>query len=234
MFSVALIGADGAGKTTITRRLVHTLPLPVQYIYMGDNPASTNVMLPTKHFVRAIARARGANPHTLGPPDPQRVRPQPRGAVRRLLGCVKSALSLIHDITDEWFRQAVAWYYQARGRIVLFDRHFFSDYYASDIKTGGQRTLCRRIHGFLLTHLYPKPDLVIYLDAPAEVLFARKGEGTLESLERRRQDYLQLRSVVRSFTVVDASRSEDEVAREVTDRICDFYTARNRKVRRGV
>ena len=54
----------------------------------------------------------------------------------------------------------------------------------------------RRIHGYNLRRLYPRPDLVILLDAPAEVFFARKGEGTLESIESRRQEYLAQRDDV--------------------------------------
>jgi hypothetical protein len=62
MFTVALIGPDGAGKTTIGRRLEHALPRPVKYIYMGVNLDSSNVMLPTTRLVKAIKRALGAPP----------------------------------------------------------------------------------------------------------------------------------------------------------------------------
>ena len=100
---------------------------------------------------------------------------------------MRSGLSLANRMCEEWFRQGLAWYYQFRGQIVLFDRHYFSDYYAYDIAAGnGGRPLGRRIHGFMLKYLYPKPNLIIYLDAPAELLFARKGEGTLKALEHRR------------------------------------------------
>jgi thymidylate kinase len=75
-------------------------------------------------------------------------------------------------------------------------------------------------------HIYPKPDLVIYLDAPAEVLFARKGEGTIAALERRRQEYLEMRNLVKHFAVVDASQPEDDVARRVTELIWEFYNMR--------
>jgi thymidylate kinase len=67
---------------------------------------------------------------------------------------------------------------------------------------------------------------VIYLDAPAEVLFARKGEGGLELLERRRQDYLNLRNLVDHFAIVDASLPEDDVARAVTEMIENFHRAK--------
>src|SRR5262249_22729197 len=120
--------------------------------------------------------------------------------------------------------QGLAWYYQRRGNIVLFDRHFFSDFYAHDIARNGRpRPLSKRIHGFMLEHVYPKPDLVILLDAPVEVLFARKGEGTLKALEHRRQEYLQMQSLVKHFAVVDARQSAEDVARDVTGLVKEFH-----------
>ena len=230
MFTVALIGPDGAGKTTIGRRIEHMLPLPVKYVYMGVNLDSSNHMLPTTRLLKAIKRARGAAPDVAGPPDPNRVRTRPKGFVKQALVGLKSGLRMTNRIGEEWFRQALAWYYQRRGNIVLFDRHFFSDYYAYDIANQrADRRLSDRIHGFILNRVYPKPDLVIYLDAPAEVLFARKGEGTIEALERRRQEYMSLQGVVKHFALVDATQPQEVVAREVTNLIRDFYNQRTGK-----
>jgi len=224
MFTVALIGLDGAGKTTLGRRLEHMFPLPVKYLYMGVNRDSSNYMLPTTRLIHMIKRTSGTKPERAGPPHPAQPAPRPKGMVKRGAASLKSSLSLVNQLAEEWFRQGLAWCYQSRGYIVLFDRHFFSDYYASDIAVGREgRSLHRRIHGFLLDRVYPKPDLVIYLDAPAEVLFARKGEGTIESLEHRRQGYLQMRSFVKHFAVVDASQPADDVAQEVARLVWDFY-----------
>src|SRR4029079_7795728 len=110
--------------------------------------------------------------------------------------------------------------------VVLFDRHFFADYYAADIAGGNDRSLGRRIHGFVLGRLYPRPDLVIYLDAPAEVLFARKVEGTIESLEERRREYLQMGSLVEHFVVVDGTQSRDKVTAQVAALIEEFHRTR--------
>jgi cytidylate kinase len=57
MFTVALIGPDGAGKTTISRRLEHELPLPVKYVYMGINTVASNHMLPTTRLACAMKRS---------------------------------------------------------------------------------------------------------------------------------------------------------------------------------
>lgn len=228
MFTVALIGPDGAGKTTIGRRLEQTLPLPIKYLYMGVNLDASNRMLPTTRLLHAIKKRNGAEPDTAGPPDPSRSVPRPKGPVKRVAANVKGALGLANRIAEEWFRQSVAWSYQRRGYIVLFDRHFFADYHAYDIAASGEkRTLRSRLHGIMLERVYPKPDLVIYLDAPGEVLFARKGEGTVALLEARRRDYLQMRDLVKNFVVVDASQTTEAVMRDVTERICEFHRRRH-------
>ena len=233
MFTVALIGPDGAGKPTIGKRLKQTLPVPVKYYYMGVNPDAINVALPTTRLINALKRAMGAPPDKAGPPDPMRIRGPRQGLVKRSLYGIKSILSLVNRLSEEWFRQGLAWYYQRRGNIVVFDRHFFLDYYAYDVVgNGGEQSLARRIHGFILLHAYPRPDLVLYLDAPAEVLFARKGEGTLEALERRRQDYLQMREHVPHFVVVDATRPIDDVVHTVGQTIMDYHQAAVRRKER--
>lgn len=227
MFTVALIGSDGAGKTTIGRRLASEMPQVIKYVYMGVNLEASNLVLPTTRLLLEVKRALGRRPDMSGPPDPTRKKPKPKSSVKRAASGLKSLLRLANRLGEEWFRQIIAWNYQRRGYIVLFDRHFFSDYYAHDIAgEDPERPLTSRIHGFVLDRLYPKPDLIILLDAPAELLYARKGEGTPALLERRRQEYLQLKDRIEHFAVVDASQEEDVVAQEVAALIGDFGQTR--------
>ncbi len=229
MVTVALIGADGAGKTTIGRRLEKESTLPIKYIYMGINPEASNHLLPTTRVMLRIKRALGKSSHMGGPPDPTRSKPRYKSFLKRVLFGLKSNLRIAHQLGEEWYRQCFAWYYQRRGYVVIFDRHYYADYYAHDI--GGdasRRPLSRRIHGFFLNRLYPKPDLVILLDAPARLLFARKREGTVSLIERRRQEYWQLRDRVPHFAVVDADHPVDDVTRHVLEVIQDFSQGKNR------
>src|SRR3954470_13271890 len=193
--AVALIGPDGAGKTSITRRVAELLPVPSRTIYMGVNLESSTLMLPTTRLILTAKRARGGRPDLpVSAPEPGAPRQRPLRA--RALRSLKSGVRMTNWIAEEWFRQAVAAYARSRGQVVIFDRHFFCDYYAYDVvPRHGERPLSARVHGFLLARAYPKPDLVIYLDAPTKVLYARKQEGTLEFLEERRQDYLSLADV---------------------------------------
>jgi thymidylate kinase len=218
MTTVALVGLDGAGKTTVAKRLERSLPVPTRYVYMGLNRDASTHVLPTTRIVRAVrgararARAGRAAPVTTGSagtvPDGGGVPMAPR---RGRLG---TAVRLANRLAEEWFLQMVVWFHQARGRVVIIDRHFLSDFYGTDV-LAQERTLGRRLHGLALARFYPKPDLMVFLDAPPEVVFARKGEGTIESLTDRREDYLRLRDVVPRFAVVDADRPVDDVEGDV-------------------
>ena len=230
-FSVALIGPDGAGKTSITKRVGELLPVPSTRIYMGVNLESSSLMLPTTRLILMLKRARGGRPDlTVSAAGARAKRPRPLR--ERILRSTKAGVRMTNWMAEEWFRQAVAAYARRRGRVVLFDRHFFCDYYAYDVEPRhGDRPLSARVHGLVLARAYPKPDMVVYLDAPAAVLHGRKGEGTLEFLEERRQDYLRLAAVFERFVVVDAARPADVVAADVADLILRHLASEDVRVR---
>src|SRR4051795_7591995 len=235
--SVALIGCDGAGKTTVARALEADPGLSVRYLYMGVSKDSIDRALPTTRLAHAIKRRLGAPPDTAGPREQPGSAPPPASLPRRIKRTARGppprapppaggppaphqrsargALRLANLLAEEWYRQLLAGYYRRRGHTVIFDRHYLADFHHADM-AGHAPTLSRRLHGMMLSRFYPRPDLVIFLDAPPEVLHARKGEGTLTSLARRRQEYLQLADGAERFEVVDATRPLDEVVTLVT------------------
>jgi thymidylate kinase len=214
MATIALIGADGAGKTTVTRMLERSGLLRFKYLYMGVNTSSSNVALPTSRLADYLkGRTRqGRLPAAAGGGSG-------KGATRKT-NAVWAAGRFANRVAEEWFRQGVSLWYQLRGFTVLYDRHFLFDF-APGI---GERTepLDKRLHRWLLRHVYPRPGLVIFLDAPGEVLFSRKGESTIEELERRRQAVLRLGEGMPGFVRVDATRPLAEVYDEVSRCILRF------------
>jgi thymidylate kinase len=224
---VALIGPDGAGKTTIARVLPGRLPMRTTYLYMGVAAESSNRLLPTTRLIESIkARrrmTRAGRPSTTPSREAGDARPsrRRRGPLRAAARAIGGGLRLGNRVAEEWYRQGLAWSHQARGEIVLFDRHFYIDYHAADI-VGAPTSPRRRIHGWMLEHAYPRPDLVVYLDAPVEVLLARKGEGTLESIARRQADYRSLADEVEHFAIVDANRPLEAVIDDVVEEIVAF------------
>jgi thymidylate kinase len=119
-------------------------------------------------------------------------------------------------VASQWRHYLLARWRRARGAIVVFDRYPY-DARLQPRRSGGRLDRLRR---WLLGHVLPPPDLVIVLDAPAEVLRDRKDEQDVEELRRQRAEYLRLagRLPCRTF-VVDAARGECEVRREVTELI---------------
>jgi thymidylate kinase len=224
--SVALVGPDGAGKSTLTARLQRAaLPAPVTTIYMGVNLEASTFMLPTTRLLLAVKRARGGRPDLVAS-SPRDLDEVP-AAVTGRGAALKSTARLTVWMTEEWLRQLVALGQGLRGRIVVFDRHFFLDYYHADVEEGHARGRAQRLHGWMLERLYPKPDLVILLDAPAEVLHARKPEATVAWLERRRQQYLELAHVVPEFVIVDVDRPLEAALSEVVAAIESSWKAKN-------
>jgi len=85
----------------------------------------------------------------------------------------------------------------------------------------------------MLQHVFPKPDLVVCLDAPAEVLYARKPEGTLERVRQKRKESLATLNALPNCLVVDATRPLDEVVSEVAAAVRSLYERRMQERRSG-
>jgi thymidylate kinase len=223
--TVALVGADGAGKSTVSARLTEVdLPRPVKVVYMGVNLEASSLMLPTTWLLIAAKRARGRRADLTASPLRDLDDAPADAAGGR--GSLKETVRLSVWMAEEWLRQVVATSYSLRGRIVVFDRHFFADYYHADVRQGLVRSPVRRLHGWMLRHAYPQPDLTIVLDAPAERLYARKPEATVAWLEARRRQYLDLAAVVPGTVVVDADRPVDAVVADISDLIRTSWKAR--------
>jgi thymidylate kinase len=211
MFSIALIGADGTGKTTIARRLEHSFPLPVKYLYMGHNADSTNVSLPTSRLVETFKR-----------------RQQRRSASNvQAKGQIWATLRMLNQFAEESYRQLLSWYYRKQGWLVVYDRYYRFDF-EYDSQRHRQRPFADRFHRWCLARFYPLPDIVIYLDAPPEVLLARKGEGTLNWLVDRQRCFLEQEHTTEHFIRIDATQPLDSVYREVEENILSYFRERTR------
>jgi thymidylate kinase len=161
---VAIIGPDGAGKDTVIAGLC-------------DGIRSAFRRINNYHW----------RPHVLFPRKDAPAVTDPHAKSAR--GPMLSSLYLFFFVFDYWIgymlrvRPALA-----RGTLVVFDRYFYDVIVdPKRARFGGPKWLPG-----LLARLVPLPDLILLLDADAQVMFARKGELSVPELNRQRQAYQKM------------------------------------------
>lgn len=227
MFTVALIGGDGAGKTSIADQLRETFPLPLEYLYMGINIESSNVALPTSRFIEKVkAKKNPAPENSAAASTSLHNRPQKK----KPAGIAWATARLFNRIAEEIYRQILSWNFRRKGNIVLYDRYFTFDFATHESKEAfQQRPFDDRIHRKFLMNYYPQPDMTLFLYAPPEVLFARKGEASIEYLDDLQNTYLKQGEITRNFVVIDATQPMDKVYDDVCRHIIKMYEEKSGK-----
>lgn len=176
---VAVMGPDGAGKTTLAHAIRADFPAPTAYVHMGiwrrrrwDWLAQ---LAPGGHLVQTLFRV--------------------------LTG------------------SAAAQYHRRRGRLVLLDRSV----YDGQLPNTETMTLGGRISLAALQAFSPTPDVVLFLDAPGELMFARKGEHSAAVLEERRRGYQHIAASIPGSIVLDATASREVVRRRANAALWTRY-----------
>lgn len=222
MTTVALVGGDGCGKTTIARLLESSLPWPGRYLYMGTSVISSNAALPTSRLVRALKlRCMERDEASTGS---QGLLTDHLHYGDRERGILWVAARFLNRMAEAWWRQLLSIIYRVQGKVVIFDRHFL--FQCEDRHNTGVSLLFERLEHWFLARIYPRPDLVIFLDAPPEVLCSRKGDATREQLEEQRQTILENLKMVRNSVHIDAGRPLETVLEEVREKIIAFRASR--------
>jgi thymidylate kinase len=174
--------------------------------------------LKVRAYTREVEQAGGTLPETFSP-QALNYRAGKRGKLWM-------TARFFNRMAEALYRQLLSWGYQRRGYVVVADRHFLVDtaISESDLRSQKQAT-SSRLQRWILSRLYRPPDLVIFLDAPAEVLYERKKEATLEYLEWRRRVIMEQGATMANFGRVDATQPLDRVLAQVTQLVTEFYAS---------
>ncbi len=211
------MGADGSGKSTIADRILEAYPHLTKYVYMGASTDASNIALPTSRLLAYLKRRRIARYVDRASPLPPANIMSDDMRASLPGGKLVKALALINRVAEEWYRQLWVWIYTLRGYVVICDRHFLYEYFPdSKIHRSKDERLSVRLHAGILSRFYPRPDLTVFLDAPPEVLYARKPEWSIEHLERQRDGIINQGDGSSRFVRVDATQAVDRVYAEVS------------------
>jgi thymidylate kinase len=115
-----------------------------------------------------------------------------------------SLVKIFAWLAEEWCDNLL---WEKKGTLLLYDRYYHDLLVDSKrYRYGGPRWAAR-----LIGKLMPQPKLWVLLDAPAEVLQARKWEVSPEETERQRSAYLAFVREQRNAVIVDGSQPLDKV-----------------------
>jgi ABC-type transport system involved in cytochrome c biogenesis ATPase subunit len=103
----------------------------------------------------------------------------------------------------------------ARGGLAVTDRH------PIELPAFG-----RGVRRVMMARLALGPDMILVLDAPAEMLRARKPEHDVADLERARTAYRRLAETDSRVVILDATRSPSRTAEDVMRTIWGEYASR--------
>lgn len=205
--SVAVIGPDGAGKSSLIRKLGPAL----------ENTFKQNQCV--VHWCPKIAPEDG--PEQVPQPLPH-ARP-PRS---RLLSLAFFTYHSIMFVLGYGIRLAP---FRLRGGMVFLDRYYY-DFF---VDPGRFRMTLPAKSAKLGYFFVPKPDMVLLLDAQPDVIRARKQEVSPGETHRQCKAYRQLIRRIPQGRVLDANASPGRVADDALNMIMQFLTQRAvRRLRR--
>ena len=189
---------------------------------VGKSTLISQLMLPCFRQVRQFHFRPGVLGKKVRGPVAQPHGGRPRS---RLSGMAK----ICYYFADHWFGYLFQVFpARVRNELVIFDRSFL------DLLVDPRRYRLAGSSGLarLLNRLLPQPDMTIVLDAPAELVRARKPELEIEELRRQREVLRQLAVTTPGCSVVSAAQSPEEVLRSVQKEMIQFL-ARRENSRQG-
>lgn len=206
--TVVLLGADGCGKSSVAAGLIESLR-PTFNPGKGLHGHWKPMVLPLR---RRAERKPTTDPHAQ----------PPRGRVASIL-----------TLCAHWLEYLVGGCIRFlpvlfRNGLVLMDRYHY------DFEVDPRRYRLQIPPGLVhaLFRWLPSPDLVLVLDAPTEVLRARKQEVPEPETRRQQEAYRALARRLPVAEIVNCAQPLDAVVREATGHVLQRLAARQARRRK--
>lgn len=196
---IAFIGPDGSGKSLVISRVGEQF-----------EPAFRGVQC-----FHMRPKFLSGGPKTGAPVTDPHGQP-PRGYFASIVKLLYYAMDYLLGYVFHIFPALI------RTRLILFDRYIY-DFLVDTkrVRYGGPSWLLKVAARIVLC-----PNLVILLDAPAEVLWRRKREVSLDEVERQRIAYLNVAHTLPRAIVINGAQPIADVAHDVAEAILDHFARR--------
>lgn len=212
---VVLLGPDGSGKSSVCQTIASMEHRRIPFL-IADYIVLYHRVLPPLTTVASRVSGRDVRPKS----SPGR--PQESPLHRPLVWFTK----YLYYTTDQWISE-VTWmrHRLSHATLLLRDRHLME----LVIDSRRYRFAGPAIFPRIIAHLVPRPDLVIFLDAPAEVVHRRKQELSLAELARQRERYRELVGRLPHGRIVNGNQPFEQVVNDVLGVIAEETQARTRQ-----
>lgn len=210
--SIAILSPDGGGKSTIIS-------------YLKDS-CSGSFNVETKYFRPGLFKNIGqykpnATPESEGNPNPHGKKPN---------GLIKSLVRFfIYNLDFVFGYLLIVFPEKIKKKLVVFDRYYY-DYFVD---------IYRYHYSFpkyiprMFAFMIPDVDLIFILDAPADVLYRRKQELTVDELNRQIYEYKKISKLKKQSYIIDVDRPIEDVVKCITSKILKHkavLTSRNLRI----
>jgi thymidylate kinase len=196
---IAVIGPDGAGKSAVIEAICEQFRFAYHRVKCFH--LRPKLLRPGKETHAPVT--------------------DPHGRPAR--GLLLSVAKLLFMVADYWLgyllQIAPA---MRRSQLIVFDRYFYDVLVdRKRIRYGGPAWLLK-----FASAVIPRPDLVILLDAPPDMLWSRKQEVAFEEVVRQRSEYLRLAQRLPFARIVNAGQELPAVVGGVDDAIVTYFENR--------
>jgi thymidylate kinase len=186
-YHIVMLGPDGAGKSSVVDRLEARMEGAFQHVQVLG-------------FAPPLFKLWQKGPANTSTPHAKKARSYPVSLLRAGFWFFYNAMS---HVTLRWMK--------ANNTLIVNDRHFI-DILVDPVRYryGGPRWALK-----LVQWVMPKPDAIVLLAGPAEIIQARKKEVPVEETARQIALYRSLVSKQARSHIVDAAQPFDQVMRDV-------------------
>ncbi|MBQ0799826.1 MAG: hypothetical protein KBT63_11130 [Porticoccaceae bacterium] len=197
--NVCFLGVDGSGKSSVISAISRELEGVAKEIFFI-------------HLKPDLKRSRSSvglvidDPHSMPPRN-------------KVISIAKLGWWLILYWYDNYFHK------HRNATLRIWDRYYYDIYVdPKRYRYGAGMRIAKFLGRFV-----PDPGLIVVLDAPCEVIHARKSEVKLAETKRQQEAYLTFAKERRNCVVIDTAQSLDRTVNEVLAEVLSYMQVREKQ-----